>query len=109
MACIGWNKTDAEPLYSLMATIRVGDIIYIKAHPPQIGLIIKAVGVVTDARLRLHRTLNYGIKVSWVWSGEERLGHLNDKYPVRNITLYEEHNSKVAARVISLLLSQLSI
>jgi hypothetical protein len=43
--------------------------------------------------------------VNWVWTGEERLGKFDDKYPVRNITLYEEFNPRVQKKVIELFLS----
>ena len=49
--------------------------------------------------------LGTGIPVKWVWTGEERLGKLDDKYPVRNITLYEEFSPQVQKKVIGLLLS----
>jgi len=48
VACIGWSRHDAEPLHNMIRHMKVGDIIYIKAHPPSQGLIIKAIGIILD-------------------------------------------------------------
>lgn len=108
MACIGWDDRAAQPLHGILKHIKVGDIIYIKAHPPQVGLIIKAVGIVVSDKVRAVKNLGRGIPVRWVWkeAAMERMGKLDDKYPVRNITLYEEFNSQVQRRIVDLLLSR---
>jgi hypothetical protein len=105
LACVGWDESDAPPLHTILKHFKIGDVVYIKAHPPQIGLIIKAVGIVISDRLKNDKKLGTGMPVKWVWTGEERLGKFDDKYPVRNITLYEEFNPQVQKRVIDLLLS----
>lgn len=106
-AYVGWDEDKAQPLHTILKHIKVGDIIYIKSHPPSIGLIIKAVGIVTSDNLK-EDDPGTGVPVKWLWTGEERLGQFDDKYPVRNITLYEEFNRKIQARVIKLLLSRFS-
>jgi len=45
--------------------------------------------------------------VRWIWSGEEYMGFIQDKYNVRNTTLYEEYNPGIQNRVIELLTSAL--
>jgi hypothetical protein len=84
--------------------MRIGDMIYIKANTPQAGLTIKAVGIVTNAQIRKKTTLGSCVSVRWVWTGRERIGKLDDKWPVRSVTLYEEHHPQVQAKVINLLL-----
>ena len=109
VACIGWNYNDAPSLHKLMRYIKVGDIIYIKSHPPTQGLIIKAVGIASDDKV--HGVTDVGeacLGVRWIWSGNEVVGKINDKYNVRNITLYEETNPDVQRRVLDLLLSRLN-
>jgi hypothetical protein len=49
----------------------------------------------------------FTIPVTWLWTGEKRLGKLNDKYPVRDLSLYEEFDSSVQSQVFKLLLSAL--
>jgi len=107
LACVGWNKRYAQPLHSLLRHIKIGDIIYIKSHPPHIGLIIKAVGIVTNDEPVADKELGTGIPVKWLWTGDERLGQFDDKYPVRNITLYEEYSRPIQQSVLKLLLWRL--
>ncbi|SRR6266542_1611783 len=105
LACVGWRESDAPPLHAILRHFKVGDVVYIKAHPPSVGLIIKAVGIVISDQQKSDKKLGTGIPVKWVWTGEKRLGKLDDKYPVRNITLFEEFNPQVQKKVIELLLS----
>lgn len=110
VACLGYSKEDSPTLHTMLAHIKTGDIIFIKSFPPNIGLIIKAVGVVVgdavveDRELRLR-----GVRMKWAWHGDVRLGKLEDKYdPVRGLTLYEEQNFTVQSQVIQLLLNSIS-
>ena len=107
LACVGWSEKEAQPLHAILRHFKIGDIISIKAHPAQVGLIVKAVGIVSSDELRSDKELGIGMPVKWVWTGEKRLGQLNDKYPVRNITLYEEFSRPVQTKVIQLLLSSI--
>lgn len=109
VACIGWSEKDASTLYNILRFLRVGDIIYIKSQPPQVGLIIKAVGVVTDNKLEKYQGLGTGVKMKWIWTGNEKLGkipELDDKYNVRNNSIYEEFNRFVQDKVLSLLINE---
>jgi hypothetical protein len=108
VACIGWPAHEAPPLHKLMGHIRMGDIVYIKAQPPNQGLTIKGVGIVTDDEVFRDTDLGEAcLRARWVWSGNEFLGHITDRYPVRSITLYEEFNPEIIRRVIELLVSGL--
>ena len=104
LACVGWSVNDAPSLHEMLKHIKTGDIIYIKSHPPNVGLIIKAVGIVVGNQVVSNATLGAGVRVRWQWTGpERRFGILNDKYPVRNLTLYEEFNFDMQQAVIDLL------
>ena len=35
LACVGHNEKDAPPLHTILKHFKIGDIVYIKAHPPQ--------------------------------------------------------------------------
>lgn len=106
VACVGWNKRDAPPAHAILRQIRTGDLIFIKSWNPRSGLIVKAVGIVTEGRVRPVRNLGSGVPVQWVWAGEVRIGKLKDKWPVRTVTLYEEQHPSVQSRIIALLLSK---
>lgn len=108
LACIGYGERRAPGLHRLLKQIKVGDIIYIKSHPPNLGLYIKAVGVVKSDNIVEETNLGKGcIKVRWIWTGEEKIGKIDDKYNVRNITLYEEYNPDVQKKVLDLLFQNL--
>jgi len=109
VACIGWSEKDASTLYNILRCLRVGDIIYIKSQPPQVGLIIKAVGIVSDNKLEKYPDLGTGVKMKWLWTGNEKLGkipELDDKYNVRNNSIYEEFNRFVQDKVLKLLTNE---
>jgi len=105
-ACVGWSANDAPPAHAILRQLRTGDIIFIKSWNPQAGLTIKAVGVVTEGKVRTVRSLGSGVPARWVWSGEVRIGKLDDKWPVRTVTLYEEQHPQVQSRIIGLLLDR---
>ena len=110
VGCIGWDNRDAPDLHRLLSRIRIGDIIYLKAHPPSQGLIIKAVGIVINDHV--HPVANVGeacITVNWVWSGNVLVGRVRGKYNVRNNTLFEEINLVIQKRVVGLLLSEVNV
>jgi hypothetical protein len=104
IACVGWSPKDAPTLHTILKHIKTGDVIYIKSHPPSIGLIIKAVGVAVDTKVRPYSGLGAGIGVRWVWTGKRQLGQIHGRYPVRNLTLFEEYDYDVQKEIIDLLL-----
>jgi hypothetical protein len=109
-ACVGWTEQDAPALHSLLRRIRTGDIVYIKAHPPGHNLIVKGVGIVRDDTVRRFEGLGRGVSVRWVWHGNEVLHEAeNERYNVRNNTLYEEMSPAIQASVLGLLFASLVI
>ena len=105
-ACIGWSEEKAPPAHAILRHLRTGDIIFIKSFTPGSGLTIKAVGLVEDGRVRNYEefSLGQGVPVRWVWDGEERVGKLDDKWPVRTVSIYEEYHPRVQKLVMDLLL-----
>ena len=111
MACVGWAEQDAPPLFDILRNIGNGDLVFIKSFNPQVGLVIKAVGIVTDRTIREYPVdghPRHGVTVRWVWHGNDRVGKIDDKYPVRNLTLFQEHTPSVQGRVIGHLLGALA-
>lgn len=72
-ACVGWPEGDDPPAHAILRHLRVGDIIFIKSFTPNEGLTIKAVGLVSDGRVRSFADLGDGVRVRWAWNGEERV------------------------------------
>jgi len=102
--CIGWKIKTAPSLFSILTTIEVTDLVYIKSY--RHGLCIKAIGIVIDSNLIDFKELGKGVKVKWLWQGKEKIpkSYL-DKYNVYSNTIYKEYNEKIKAKIISLLSS----
>lgn len=116
---LGWNKESAEDLYSFISSLKVGDILYIKANRPGSRSIrVKGIGIVTKNLMSciLKGDLGYGsikdwnslfVSVTWVIRSEftinipENEGRLTN---VRAATLYEEHLPFVQEQIIKSLL-----
>ncbi len=108
MACVGWSEAVAPPLFDLLRDIGNGDLVYIKSFNPSVGLTIKAVGVVVDRTVRQYPVVGrscFGVGVRWVWQGTDQVGKIDDKYPIRTVTLFREHTPEVQQRVIAHLLA----
>jgi hypothetical protein len=103
-ACIGWSRQDAPTLYEILQGVRIGSIVYLKSFNPQSGLRIKAVGIVNGPIFQTTLS-DESLSVAWIWTGEDVVGTINDKYTARTCTIYEEHNPGIQARVVGLLLS----
>jgi hypothetical protein len=104
VACVGWPKEDAPPLHNLLRRLHVGDIVYIKAHPPGRKLTVKAVGIVTNDNVTEHVDLGFGVPVKWIWRGSTVIAEAaNERYNVRNNTLYEEMSPEFQSRILKLL------
>jgi len=105
LACIGHTYEDAPSLHKLLGQIKIGDLIYIKSWPKNVGLTIKAVGIVIDNEIKDYN-IGTGLKVKYIWKGREVIGQLKeDPYNVRRNTLYEEFNPDIQKKVIQLLLA----
>ena len=104
-ACVGWSEEEAPPAHSILRHLRTGDIIFIKSYTPKYGLTIKAVGIVKEYKVQDVNGLGSCVPVHWVWQGVEKVGILDDKWPVRSVTIFEEQHPEVQNRVINLLLN----
>lgn len=107
VACVGWEPLDAPAAHAQMASVKLGDIFFIKSYAPSAGLHIKAVGIVTDATFRkITDALGWGVSVRWVPlpNGRIVIGPVEDHSDyMRRGTLYEEFNRQVIRRVLDVL------
>jgi hypothetical protein len=106
-ACIGWSREEAPTLYEMLQGVRIGSIVYLKSFNPNSGLRIKAVGIVDGPIIKTNLS-DDSLSVAWIWTGEELIGQVNDKYSARTCTIYEEHNPNIQARVVALLLATIA-
>jgi hypothetical protein len=105
IACIGWSEEEASSLHQILRYIKIGDIIYIKSSPIGQGLRVKAVGLVVDNEIEEY-DLGMGVKVEWLWHGQEIIKDVVDKYNVRNNTIYEEFNRDIQDKIIDLMINK---
>ena len=68
---------------------------------------MKGVGIVIDNTSQQIESLGTGVSMRWVWSGYENTGKIDDKYNVRNNTLYEEFNNTVQNYVLNLIFKKM--
>ena len=117
---IGWDIAEAEDLYILISTIKVGDIIYLKSNKPgSLDLRIKGIGIVTQSLVETlfkrevdlaSRRANFELPVNWIIQDEFRvsiphgIGKLTN---IRAATLYEEFLPFVQTEIINRLTSQM--
>jgi hypothetical protein len=102
---LGWNEESANDLYSVLSTLKVGDILYIKSNQPGSRTIkVKGVGIISKNFMNCLSDGEYGstgisdweslfIRVKWLHQEEfsitipENEGKLTN---IRAATIYEE-------------------
>ncbi len=105
---VGWDSNDAPDLHQFLRSLKVGDIVYIKAFPPGGHLIIKALGVITDDQILTQADTNAlvscGRNVRWVSTTRFALPVPRQKNNVRANTLYEEFHPVVQREILNRIL-----
>jgi hypothetical protein len=112
---LGWNEDSAKDLYSFVASLKVGDILYIKANAPGSRSIrVKGVGIVTKSLIDCITDGDYGtlsmseweslfVKVAWIHKTEFFITIPNEEGRLTNIraaTIYEEYLPIVQQQVV---------
>ena len=100
---IGWDINDAEDLYSQISSVKVGDIIYLKANRPgSWDLRIKGIGIVKQSLINQlfekkenlsKNRRNFELPVKWIVKNEFHISIPKDIGKLTNVraaTLYEE-------------------
>lgn len=112
---LGWNEESAKDLYSFVASLKVGDILYIKANAPGSRRIrVKGVGIVTKNLIDSIADGDYGfismskweslfVEVAWLHREEffinipKNQGRLTN---IRAATIYEEYLPCVQREIV---------
>lgn len=113
---LGWNEERAEDLYAFISSLKVGDILYIKANRPgSRNIRVKGVGIVNKNLISCISSGALGqgsisdwsslfVGVSWVVKAEfvieipENQGKLTN---VRAATIYEEYLPFVQEKIVT--------
>jgi len=106
-AYLGWSETEAPFFHVLLRRINVGDFVFLKSYPPNRGLLIKAIGIVTEPQFIAGADeLGARIGVDWRCVPDEPLvvGPVNDKADfMRRGSIYEELNPRLLRQITTLL------
>lgn len=102
---VGWPYQDAADLHQFMRSLKVGDIVYIKAAPPGQQVIVKGIGLIIDDQIRDNANsgglVHCGRNVRWVSTATFTLPPRSGKNNVQNNTLYEEFDPIAQAEVVT--------
>ena len=117
---IGWDIKDANDLYSMISTFKVGDIIYLKANRPgSFDIRVKGIGFVKSSLLDVlfekgenlsQVRNNFELPVEWIVKEEffinipNAIGKLTN---IRAATLYEEYLPYAQNEILSKILTKL--
>lgn len=117
---IGWDIKDANDLYAMISTFKVGDIIYLKANKPgSFDIRVKGIGLVKSSLIEVlfkkgenlsKVRNNFELPVEWVITEEfyitipNNIGKLTN---IRAATLYEEHLPYVQNEILDKIISKL--
>ncbi len=100
----GWTITDAPELHVYFATLKVGDIVYIKAAAfGSVDISIKGIGVITDNVILTpanHYLTQIGRNVRWLNTDKFFVPRPAEKNNVRSNTVYEEFHPLVQQEII---------
>ncbi len=111
---IGWSYNDAKDVYLAVASLKNGDILYLKSNAPGSKSIrIKGIGIVTQSLTQLFfdKTLNestqpedWSIKVKWIIKEEFIIQIPSSEGKLTNVraaTFYEEYLPFVQQEILN--------
>jgi hypothetical protein len=117
---IGWDIKDANDLYAMISTFKVGDIIYLKANKPgSFDIRVKGIGLVKSSLIEVlfkkgenlsEVRNNFELPVEWIIKEEFYINIPNNIGKLTNIraaTLYEEHLPYVQNEILDKIISKL--
>ena len=101
----GWSIKNAPELHNYFKTLKIGDIVYIKAaFGGSKKIVIKAIGIIKDDEIlttKHHHLTVIGRNVKWVNTNKFSVVKPNEKNNVRSNTVYEEFHPVLQAEIIS--------
>jgi hypothetical protein len=103
---VGWSLNDAPELHQFMRSLKVGDVVYIKASPPPSpDICVKAIGIISNGQIRnaanSNNLVQCGRNVRWVHTKEFRVPRPAEKNNVRFNTMYEEFHPDVQRVILA--------
>ena len=99
----GWTIIVAPELHVYFTTLKVGDIVYIKAAFGGADITVKGIGVITDNVILTsanHYLTQIGRNVRWLNTEKFVIPRPMEKNNVRSNTVYEEFHPLVQQEII---------
>jgi hypothetical protein len=97
----GWSISDAPEIHQFVASLKVGDIVYIKSFSPNsVDLFVKAIGIIIDDEIINTDLVSCGRNVKWFMKKEIRIPKPDEKNNMRMNTIYEEFNPRIQKVII---------
>ena len=105
LAGTGWSLAEAPELHRFIASLKVGDIVYLKASSPSSAdIIVRGIGFIRDNALLDSAgsggLVEVGRDVEWRVTQEFRIPKPRERNNVRSNTMYEEFHPEVQAAII---------
>ena len=101
---VGWQQNDAPELHEILKSLKVGDIVYIKAAFAGANITVKAIGLIKDNVIRSSDDtgglVSVGRNVKWVSKKRFSINRPKEKNNVRSNTVYEEFHPLVQKRIL---------
>jgi hypothetical protein len=101
---VGWEPGDAPELQEYFKSLKVGDIVYIKAAFGGGDITVKGIGIIRDNAIRgrqdTNKLVSTGRNVAWLNREHFVIRRPKEKNNVRNNTIYEEFHPLVQAEII---------
>lgn len=100
----GWDIASAPELHAYFKSLKVGDIVYIKAANFGADITVKAIGIIEDNEMLDYAKsalIAVGRNVKWVDTTKFIISKPTEKNNVRSNTVYEEFNLVVQKQIIS--------
>jgi len=101
---MGWSSEDAPELQEYFKSLKVGDIVYIKAAFGGADITVKGIGIIKDNTIRTSTDTNglvtSGRNVEWLSTERFIILRPVEKNNVRSNTVYEEFHPVVQSEII---------
>ncbi|WP_284462987.1 hypothetical protein [Chryseobacterium sp.] len=99
---VGWSQADAPELQEYFRSLKVGDIVYIKASAfGSANITVKAIGLIEDNIILSNNLVTTGRNVKWVFTNIFTIPRPTEKNNVRSNTVYEEFHPEILREIIA--------
>lgn len=113
IAGLGWDEFNAPELFQYVASLKVGDIVYLKSCPPSSKDIhVKAIGFIANHKLLTEikdtgNIVSAGRRINWVHTERFTIPRPQEKNNVRSNTMYEEFHPDIQKEIMAKLISSI--